>query len=547
MDILKETIAQLHAENPNSLYATAIVVASVVALQLRWWQQHREFEQVYGKANYRPKYNPMSPFGFVLEDWAMARLWRDRFTIYRNSKRDLITLEPTVYGRPLLYTNSIEVVRQIGGGGTPTEWWKAPWAQLGSLYWGNNVLAVNDIEWKKYRKILQPAFNPQMYELVWNETQKLYHDMIVADQWPLLSGQTREVIHAQVFTQRLALCVILSCGFGMPLRWKEETYVGSERVNLDESIKFQADNNMLISHAPKWVLALPTEKMRYIAKCTNTLRSWFEQAIRNKRAELAEILEETQGDVDENYLKKDVFTRLVLASQADGTNRLEDSEIIGNTWSMYFAGHETTASVLAATLCMLAVHKEEQDIVLEEIQKISEQCADETLGFDQYDSLVRTRSCFVEALRMFPAGTLVLREAREDTILHVPGIDANGRATEEALHVSKGTIIGGDMVGIQYNPRLYPNPEVFRPSRWYDSTSDDTFTAFSIGPRVCIGRKFALVEGVCFLAHLLRDFEVFPLLEKGESVEAWKERVLSRTEIKFTLSIADAPLLFKRR
>ncbi|KIM23392.1 hypothetical protein M408DRAFT_332387, partial [Serendipita vermifera MAFF 305830] len=102
------------------------------------------------------------------------------------------------------------------------------------------------------------------------------------------------------------------------------------------------------------------------------------------------------------------------------------------------------------------------------------------------------------------------------------------------------------MVGIQYNPRHYPNPEVFRPSRWYDSTTDDSFLAFSIGPRSCIGKKFALAEGVCFLAHLLRDFEVSPLLEKNESIEGWKERVLSKVDVKLTLGLSNAPLLFKR-
>lgn len=117
---------------------------------------------------------------------------------------------------------------------------------------------------------------------------------------------------------------------------------------------------------------------------------------------------------------------------------------------MYFAGHETTASVLAATFCLLAAYKEEQDIVYKEVQAVSKELPDSVLEFDQYDSLVKTRSCFVEALRMYPAGALVLREAREDTILQVPaGTDAEGNVIEEAIHVPKGTAIVGDMVGIR--------------------------------------------------------------------------------------------------
>jgi cytochrome P450 len=28
-------------------------------------------------------------------------------------------------------------------------------------YWGRNLLAANDIEWRRHRKVMQPAFNPK--------------------------------------------------------------------------------------------------------------------------------------------------------------------------------------------------------------------------------------------------------------------------------------------------------------------------------------------------------------------------------------------------
>lgn len=117
---------------------------------------------------------------------------------------------------------------------------------------------------------------------------------------------------------------------------------------------------------------------------------------------------------------------------------------------MFFAGHETTAGALAATLCFLASHKEEQDIVFEEIQRLSKEDVEETLDFGSYESFYKTRSAFAEALRMFPAGSMVIRETREDTILHVPaGTDAAGNVIEEPVAVPKGTTIVADMVGIR--------------------------------------------------------------------------------------------------
>jgi hypothetical protein len=101
--------------------------------------------------------------------------------------------------------------------------------------------------------------------MVWDETKRLYQQMVAVDGWPSVSGEGKAILHTQHTTQRLALCVILSCGFGLPLGWKEDAYTGKDKqkVNLDDGIKFQSDNLILVCFAPKWVLNLPFE--RYVA------------------------------------------------------------------------------------------------------------------------------------------------------------------------------------------------------------------------------------------------------------------------------------------
>lgn len=120
---------------------------------------------------------------------------------------------------------------------------------------------------------------------------------------------------------------------------------------------------------------------------------------------------------------------------------------------MYFAGHESTATSIAAALCLLASHKKEQEDVFEEIQQVVKDSDNGALNFETYASLVKTRSVFVEAVRMYPAGSVLIRETREDTILQVPsGTDANGNLIEQAVPIPKGTCVIGDMVGIREFP-----------------------------------------------------------------------------------------------
>ena len=98
----------------------------------------------------------------------------------------------------------------------------------------------------------------------------------------------------------------------------------------------------------------------------------------------------------------------------------------------------------------------------------------------------------------------------------------------------------------EHNPRIYDDPMAFRPSRW-DSVNDEGISAFSFGPRTCLGKKFAITESVAFLALVLHDFEVQPLLGPGEKIEEWKRRVMDKASIGITLGISETPVRLVRR
>ena len=108
---------------------------------------------------------------------------------------------------------------------------------------------------------------------------------------------------------------------------------------------------------------------------------------------------------------------------------------------------------------------------------------------------------FYEALRMFPSGAIMIRESIEDTVLRVPNPPEVGG--EKAIVMPKGSQVTIDMVGVrecmvyhryrvssfaqriaEYNPRYFPQPGEFKPSRWYNVNGvqePEAYTAFSIG------------------------------------------------------------------
>jgi hypothetical protein len=198
--------------------------------------------------------------------------------------------------------------------------------------------------------------------MVWSESTRLYNEMLVSSKsrWPTRSGETISFTQYLDITHRLALCVILSCGFGLPLAWDEHAYAntGDEGISLDDGIKIQGDNLFLVCYAPSWIWSIPSRKyvpillilfnraepvyllrIRRIKAGMKAMRTWFNTSILNKKREIAQVLKDTDGDMDSDQLKKDVFSRLTLASQQGGKFRLEDSEIVSpDIWAMSFPG-----------------------------------------------------------------------------------------------------------------------------------------------------------------------------------------------------------------
>jgi len=65
---------------------------------------------------------------------------------------------------------------------------------------------------------------------------------------------------------------------------------------------------------------------------------------------------------------------------------------------------------------------------------------------------------------------------------------------------------------IHHDPKYYPNPEKFDPERFSDENKDSinpfAYFPFGLGPRNCIGSRFALMECKAIMFYLLSAFRI---------------------------------------
>lgn len=75
--------------------------------------------------------------------------------------------------------------------------------------------------------------------------------------------------------------------------------------------------------------------MRKIWTAYTELQQFLGNEVNRKKAELAEIKQLGQGD---KSVKRNLFTRVVMASESDDFKGLDQNEIIGNLFIYLFAG-----------------------------------------------------------------------------------------------------------------------------------------------------------------------------------------------------------------
>ncbi|KAG2154041.1 cytochrome P450 [Suillus clintonianus] len=471
--------------------------------------------------------------------------WRHTRNIYRRFGSDTVSIVPFFSGAPSIYTRSMDVTRQVVTAGHKSgAFSKTDDMGRAFLFWGPSlVMAGAQDQWRKHRRIAGPAFNNDTYQLVWNASRKVYADMIDCEGWA--EKATIDVPRIQTLTTKFTLLIIATCGFGLPFSWGEPPSHDGQ-MSIQQCLEIITIRNSFAIIAPKWAWKLPLPWVRQTRQAFDTMRAFMNSHVQARREAINSAGDDTP---------KDILSLFVRASEEGGKLGLDNEELIGNIFALLFAGHETTSHTLAATLGFLSLNPSIQEEIVEQFYEVTKGRENGEITFEDYSKLDKALAAFYEAIRMFPSGVYLIREAKQDTVLNLSGIGEEPKL----LPVAKGTHVVVDMVGVHYNPQYFSDPEEFKPARWYadrsgkkDIADSEDHTGFSVGPRSCLGKRFATTEAVCFLVLLLRDWRVEPLLSvnvstgEKETKEEWRERVM-QAKMTLTMGVRDVPLTFVKR
>ncbi|GEM_PF-2611796 len=230
---------------------------------------------------------------------------------------------------------------------------------------------------------------------------------------------------------------------------------------------------------------------------TTKLPSWLpmpgERRFRRAMARIDEII---LGMVQERRESGDLGDDLLgtLLHMAD-EGLLSDQGIRDEAVTMFIAGYETTSNSLSWTLHTLAGRPE----ITAEIRREAEEVFGGE-GEADVRKLGLSRRAFQEGLRVHPAAMWVIRLATKDTDLG------------EHLVRAGETIVCSTHL-IHRNPKDWVDPDHYDPERFSSPIPDHAYIPFGLGPKMCIGKHLALLEGQLALAKFFRRWSLSPVTD----------------------------------
>ncbi|KAJ1284978.1 hypothetical protein BS78_03G245900 [Paspalum vaginatum] len=213
---------------------------------------------------------------------------------------------------------------------------------------------------------------------------------------------------------------------------------------------------------------------------------------------LDEIVAERAAQADRG--QKNFLSVLLNASESTEAMRklLTPDYVSALTYEHLLAGSVTMSFTLSSLVYLVAMHPAVEEKLLKEIDEFGPKDVVPTSD-ELQTKFPYVEQVLKETMRFYTASPLVAREASED-------VEIGGYL------LPKGTWVWLTPGVLAKDPKEFPDPDVFRPER-FDPESEEckrrhpyAFIPFGIGPRACIGQKFAMQQLKLVVVHVYRNY-----------------------------------------
>lgn len=391
------------------------------------------------------------------------------------------------------------------------------------VLFGNSMFAMRGEKWREMRSTLSPAFTGSKMRLMFELLEQVCEQMMknlretAREKGGVVDYEMKELC------SRFTTDVIAICAFGIKVdslaEPKNDFFEAGEVINdfgrpetVRKMMGFQFApwfmrffNIQIFGGCHKFFKDMVLGTMRVREEKNIHRPDMINMLMQIRKGKLE--AEKHGGD----KLKQEEEDSIGFATAKDhvdektkARSNWNDDELVAQCFLFFIAGYDTSSTGMSFAAYHLAVNQEIQARLYAEIVETRNQNSG-ALTYETLQKMKYLDQVVTETLRLNPPSMMSDRVCVKDCVVE----DAEKTFRMEC---KKGLGLFIPFYCIQQDPEYYPNPEKFDPERFSEenksSINPDTYLVFGVGPRNCIGSRFALMQIKALVYHLLLNFSL---------------------------------------
>ncbi|XP_058837436.1 probable cytochrome P450 9f2 [Topomyia yanbarensis] len=379
---------------------------------------------------------------------------------------------------------------------------------------GKTLFSMNGQRWRDMRATLSPAFTGSKMRQMFQLMDDCMQTMVQFYQTELKKCGGALEVEVKDILSRLAMDVIGSCAFGLKLdsfKDRDSEFVRQAK----KMLQFGRLTSVMKIFAFRWFPKIvgrmgfdliDREQAVYFSEIIrDTVRTRESQGI--VRYDMIDLMQQARKGMLKHHQETETEEGFATVQESDVgkvqvLKPMTETEMIAQCFIFFIGGFDTVSTTATFLLYELIRNPEIQQTLYSEVLETHKSLAGSPLNYDVLQKMKYLDMVISESLRLWPPAPALDRLCVHDYTLD----DGEGLR----FTIDKGTCAWIPVQGLHTDPQYYPNPERFDPERFSDENKGNinlgAYLPFGIGPRNCIGSRFALMEVKAIVYYLLLNF-----------------------------------------